>query len=79
MGTVIRLHDPRFIDRLDLLRDFIDEAEEDSHDVLSSDDKEEFECLVNHVWPGIVSLQPSWITKLAFAWAGFAIGLGIHP
>jgi hypothetical protein len=79
MGTVIQLFDWSLSERLDLLRDFIDEAEEGNQQVLSSSSQVELERRVNCVWPGVVALQPSWIIKLAFAWAGFAIGLGLHP
>lgn len=79
MGTIIRLPSSSLGARLDVLRDFIDEAETENQDVLGADQEEELEDIVNYVWPGVVSRSPSCWIKLAFAWAGFAIGLGIHP
>lgn len=78
MGTVIRLPSSKLGARLDMLRDFIDEAEIENQDVLGSNEEEEFELIVDYVWPGVIATEPSWTTKLAFAWAGFAIGFAIH-
>jgi hypothetical protein len=65
--------------RLEPLREFLKEAEEKDLNSLGAEQREDLQAAIDYVWPGTVELGISDLTKAAFVFAGFAIGLGIHP
>jgi hypothetical protein len=79
MGTVIRFPNQRLGERLEPLREFLDYAEAEQRAELAAADLEELEWAIEWAWPGAVAIEQSWVTKLLFVFAGFAIGIGIHP
>jgi hypothetical protein len=80
MATIIELFPDQMLgERLALLREFLDDAEEDQLQQLEADDRDDLQSAIDHVWPGAVAIEQSWLTKLAFAFAGFAIGIGLYP
>ena len=58
---------------------FLEQAEEKDLNTLNGEDVEDLQAAIDCVWPGAVELGMSDLTKAAFAFAGFAIGIGIHP
>ena len=79
MGTVIQFPNQRLEERLEPLREFLDSAEADQLGTLDHEALDELEVALDHAWPGAVAIEQSWVTKLVFAFAGFAIAVGLHP
>lgn len=78
MGIVIRF--PNYeSDRFEPLREFVTESESERRTDLTEADKEDLEFAIEYAWPGVVALEPGWKTKWLFVFAGFAMGIGIHP
>lgn len=79
MAKIVMFPCQNMNERLEPLRDFLDDAEAERRGTLNEEELDGLQAAIDHVWPGVVAIEQSWITKLVFTIAGFAIGFGIHP